>query len=80
MPHLYPTLNSEHGVYVAEVVYIDGGNSLRFNGGHEEFQVAAARARKIRQALMDAGEVGLKAHVGFAGERPDGFPRNGVTL
>lgn len=76
----YPDLDTDVSAYTAELIYIEGGQKLRFHGTHETFAAAASRAKKLREALMGAGEMGIKAHVGFTGERPADFPRNGVTL
>lgn len=77
---LYPDLDPDAAVYRAGVIYVDGGIKLIPPGGHSAFRAAADRARRLRKALMDAGELGLKAYVTVSGERPRGFPRHGVTL
>ena len=78
----YPDLDADGpSVYRAGVRYaIEGQPALAFPGGHLSFAAAAEKARKLCAALRAAGEVGVSPHVGVSGERPAGFPRNGVTL
>lgn len=77
---IYPITDLNVSAYTAGIVYVDGARTIRFDGVHQDFSTARDRSRKIAQALVAAGEVGIKAHVGFTGERPEGFPRNGVTV
>lgn len=77
---MYPTVDLDTSSYSAGIVYIDGASQISFPGAHQDFGAAKTRAERIRSALVAAGEIGIKAHVGFRGERPVGFPRNGVTL
>ncbi len=48
--------------------------------GSHDLEAAIARARRVVAAMRAAGETDVRAHIGFAGERPANFPRNGVTL
>lgn len=77
----YPDVDVEISGYVACVMY-DGDTMtpIRFPGSYEVFIDAAARSRKIVQALRAAGESGVRPYVHFTGERPHDFPRNGVML
>jgi hypothetical protein len=75
---MYPKLDAEISAYRAALAYDGVLAPLVLPGAHEEFPAAAARARKIAEALRAVGETGLAPHVTFSGERPAGFPRNGV--
>jgi len=69
------------GGYTAAVVFDTASFSpLVFPGAHAEYCAARTRAFRCATALRAAGELGVKAHVGCVGERPAGFPRNGVFL
>jgi hypothetical protein len=78
-PNDYPDLDPDVSAYTVLVRY-DGCDPLRFPGVHDSFRAASTRARKIRDGLFSAGETGVYISVGFSGERPAGFPRNGVPL
>jgi hypothetical protein len=80
-PKQFPDMDEEVGGYRACIV----GDStelprIEFHGLHHAFAAARDRAKRIHAALVSAGETGIKAHVHWHGDRPDGFPRNGITL
>lgn len=76
----YPDIETEGCGYRAKVLY-DGGAvaSLEFPGLHQSCYAARGRAQKIAAALRTAGETGVRGWVGWHGERPEGFPRNGIA-
>ena len=76
----YPTVDADVSGYTAMVAFDADGASVTFPGRHLDYAAAAARARKLASAIRAAGEMGCQAQVGFSGERPAGFPRNGVML
>lgn len=73
---------STGALLIVILVYYDveGWPRLTFVGSHGTYAAAAVRSRKLTRALIEAGEVGLKPHVGFRGEKPANFARNGVSL
>ena len=73
-------LDADGSAYKAAIVYIEGAKRIEFNGSHGSFDAARDRARRLCQALRDAGEMGIKPLVYYCGERPADFPRNGVTV
>lgn len=77
----YPDLEPEIAGYQPSVHY-DGSEAppLVIPGGHETFAAACHRARRIAEALRGAGETGITPWVVVSGERPAGFPRNGVRV
>lgn len=77
----FADVDTEVSAYRSGVAYPDcDGLKFIFPGAHDSFRAAATRARKIVKALKDAGENGVSGHVGFSGEKPAYFPRNGVHL
>lgn len=75
-----PDYENDEGSYKAGIAYSSGSRVIYFDGGHNRFEAARDRAFKLRDALRAAGEMGIKAHIGFSGERQKGFPREGVTV
>lgn len=78
--HEFTDFDADTGGYSACVIEIDGGRRIEFSGLHPSFGAARDRAKRLHQALLAAGETGIKPHVHWHGERPAGFPRNGVTF
>jgi hypothetical protein len=76
----YPTVDADVSGYTAAVAFDADGATVVFPGRHLDYAAAAARARKLASAIRAAGEMGCRAKVGWVGERPAGFPRNGVML
>lgn len=76
----YPNVDADVSGYTAIVTFDADGAEAKFPGRHLDYASAAARAHSLVAALRDAGEMGCRAKVGYAGERPAGFPRNGVVL
>jgi hypothetical protein len=76
----FPDVDAAVGGYAAEIR--DTSNleikSMRLPGVHDSFAQARARARRAAAALVAAGESGLVGWVAYTGERPAGFPHNGV--
>lgn len=81
MPN-YPDIETDDSNYRAAIRYDDteGWPTFAFPGGHTSFAMAASRARSLTAAIRTAGELGVSAYVVYSGERPDGFPRNGVKV
>lgn len=77
---MYPDLDPEISRYHAGIVYTDGAIRLDFPGSHDSFADAKARASRLCAALIAAGEMGIRPRVGYSGERPADFPRNGVVV
>ena len=62
-------------------VWFDGSSTpIVFPGSFSRFAAAKEKAGRLTAALVLAGESGLAGYVGFTGEKPPGFPSNGVTL
>lgn len=77
----FPDVDTDISVYKAAVVYqIEDYPRFVFPGGFDNFKSAADKANRLCTALIAAGEHMTIPHVTFGGERPEGFPRNGVTL
>ena len=76
----YADFDAMQGGYSACAIEIDGGRRIEFPGLHPSFSAARDRAKRLHAALLAAGETGIKPHVHWHGERPAGFPRNGVTF
>ena len=79
---IYPNCDLDRSAYRATVRYtgIEGWPTLHVPGAYENYSAAARHARRIRDALLAAGEQGIVAFVTYSGERPTDFPRNGVAL
>ena len=73
----YPELDTEIAGYTAAIRY-EGWPLLVIPGLHAEFDAAKHRALRVSKALLAAGETGVRGWVTVKGERPPGFPRNGV--
>lgn len=77
----FPDTDGETSGYVAAIRYDSGDGSIpliRLPGWHLTFVAARDRARRVAMAILEADERGLCAHVAFGGDRPAGFPKNGV--
>ena len=76
---LYPDVDTDVSGYVATIHYdLEGGHRLILPGVHDNFRGARDRARRVADAILASGETGLCGWVEFRGEKPAGFPRNGV--
>lgn len=78
----YPDCYAGLSAYRAAIRYVgvEGWPTFVFPGGHERFVDAAARAKRIVDAMRSTGETGVQAWVTATGERPKDFPRLGVPL
>jgi hypothetical protein len=75
----YPDIEADGCGYRAQIVYDRGAcGVLHLSGLHQSFSAARDRARSVAAAMRGAGEMGVAGWVACLGERPAGFPRNGV--
>lgn len=76
----YPTVDTDISGYRAVIQYqpTDCG-AVALPGWHDSYDAALARAERVAEAMIKAGESGCRGVVGYSGIRPVGMQRNQVV-